>query len=342
MVSTSSAMSLVVASVFVLVAVVSSKPHYSRNLDDEWAGYKYGHGKTYDSYANEVKHRVIWEANREKVRQHNIRYSRGESSYFMGMNKFSDLSFYMFLKTMTGFVVPSNDSLPNVRMYRPPLNSVEEDSVDWRTEGLVTEVKNQQQCGSCWSFSTTGALEGQWARAGNPLVSLSEQNLLDCAIDAENKGEGCHGGNMNQAYDFIKQEGGIESEQDYPYTAVQQTCSYDPSKKAASLTGYVQIEQGSEDDLTDALTNEGPISVAITVTDNFPHYQGGVFDDDTCAGQPINHAVLTVGYGDDDGDEYYIVKNSWGQNWGESGYIRMSRNKDNQCSIASWATYPTV
>ncbi|OQV18142.1 Cathepsin L1 [Hypsibius exemplaris] len=209
-----------------------------------------------------------------------------------------------------------------------PLNMKVAAFVDWRAEGYVTPVKDQGQCGSCWAFSATGSLEGQTYRKTGKLISLSEQNLIDCSRPQGN--DGCDGGRSDYAFNYIAQVG-IERERDYPYTAQDDSCVYDPSKKAAEDTGFVDIPSADEAALVAA--SVGPISVAIDASrDTFQLYAGGVYNEPACSSTDLNHGVLAVGYGNDSrGGDYYIVKNSWGEGWGLGGYILMARNRDNQC-----------
>lgn len=229
------------------------------------------------------------------------------------------------------FVSPANVELP--------------ESVDWRLEGAVTKVKDQgDDCGSCWAFSTTGALEGQHFRKTDKLISLSEQNLIDCSSAYGN--EGCDGGYIHNAFQYIKDNGGIDSEHSYPYKAIERACKYKKRTSAATLLGFVSIPEGNEKKLTAAIATIGPISVAIDAThESFQFYSTGIYYEPKCQrrSEKLDHAVLAVGFGTDESEkDYYIVKNSWGTDWGDSGYIKMARNRRNHCGIATEATYPLV
>jgi len=208
-----------------------------------------------------------------------------------------------------------------------------------KKKNAVTPVKNQGQCGSCWAFSTTGSLEGAWAISKGKLVSLSEQNLVDCSSSYGN--DGCDGGLMDQAFDYIIANKGIDTEDSYKYTARDGNCKFNKNTIGATLTKYTDVTAQSETALQSAIMKQ-PISVAIDAShSSFQFYSSGVYFESRCSATQLDHGVTAVGYGTSS-SAYYIVKNSWGTDWGMQGYILMSRNKNNNCGIATMSCYPIV
>jgi len=257
-------------------------------------------------------------------------------SYTLTMNKFGDLNTEEFGARFCGYK-------PSLRTNAVFSSDVDVDafvgaSVNWVTKGAVTPVKDQGQCGSCWAFSATGAIEGANFVGGKGLTSVSEQQLVDCAGSAGN--QGCNGGLMDYAFDYVIKNGGIAAESAYPYTARDGSC-----KRVASvskISSYKDVAAGDEAALLVAATQQ-PIAIAIEADQAcFQFYHSGVLDDASC-GTNLDHGVLLAGYDTDaaTGKDYWLVKNSWGASWGDKGYIKFVRGK-NQCGITLAASYPVA
>lgn len=297
------------------------------------------HNKRYNSQDEHLSRRMIWEKNLRFITNHNLEFSLGMHTFEVGMNHLGDMTSEEVVKKMTGLIVPQTPPNLNTTYYVPDLTETLPDSIDYRKKGYVTPVRNQGSCGSCWAFSSVGALEGQLKRKTGKLRNLSPQNLVDC-VETNN---GCGGGYMTNAFDYVKQNRGIDSEESYPYVGQDQSCQYNPKGKAAKCRKYVNITEGSEKDLKHAVAKVGPVSVGIDASlSSFQFYTKGVYYDKDCNIQNIDHAVLAVGYGTAKGSKYWIVKNSWGEEWGDKGYILMSREKNNNCGIASLASFPLM
>lgn len=308
-------------------------------IDLVWSTFKTEHGKEYAHNTEEQVRKRVFADNLKKIEMHNYLYSKGLKSYMLGVNEYADMEHSEFVKMMNGFrAAPAG--LRGSTYLSPNVNFTIPTTVDWREKGYVTEVKDQGACGSCWAFSATGALEGQHFRKTGKLVSLSEQNLVDCSGEEGNFG--CNGGWMHWAFKYVQKNNGIDTEKSYPYEGKDAKCRYNPDTVGATDTGYGEIPSGSEEKLTEAIATIGPISVAIDAGHpSFQLYRSGVYDEPQCTHE-LDHGVLAVGYGTLQDKDYYLIKNSWGTSWGDKGYIMMSRNKNNQCGIALNATYPIM
>ena len=286
-----------------------------------------------------MRRNTIWQSNKKYIETHNA--NSDKFGYSLGMNGFGDLENHEVVAIFNGYRQELKNLSNSKAVFQANPNVEIAASTDWREKGAVTEIKNQGQCGSCWSFSATGSLEGQHFLKKGELVSLSEQNLVDCSTNYGN--HGCEGGLMDNAFKYIKANGGIDTEASYPYQAHNELCRFKEADIGATDSGFVDIPEGDENALTQAIASVGPISVAIDASKTtFHYYKEGVYSDSLCSSTKLDHGVLAVGYGSQDGQDYYIVKNSWGSAWGLQGYILMSRNNENNCGIATQASYPVV
>ncbi|XP_072453036.1 cathepsin L2-like [Notamacropus eugenii] len=325
------------------LGIAAAAPQFNQTLDAKWEQWKSQYGRTYGGNEEENWKRAIWEKNLRMIEMHNLEYSAGKQSFRMQMNKFGDMSEKEFRLVLTGFKQKRFQGKTKGTLFRETLFEQVPESVDWRDKGYVTAVKDQGLCGSCWAFSATGSLEGQWFRKTGKLVSLSKQNLVDCAKDEIN--HGCDGGLMDHAFEYVKKNGGIDTEESYPYEARDGNCRYKPENAIANVTGYVKIPFGQESALKEAVATVGPISIAVdSVHSSFWFYESGIYHEPKCSSRQLRHAMLVVGYGvhEENGKKYWIVKNSWGEDWGKNGYILMAREQNNHCGIATLAIYPKV
>nr|XP_046255797.1 cathepsin K [Scatophagus argus] len=326
--------------VCVLLLAASALGHLDEtSLDSQWEQWKVTHRKEYNGLDEEGIRRAVWEKNMRMIEAHNQEAALGMHSYELAMNHLGDMTSEEVSEKMTGLQVPMTHERSFTMALDDSVSRLPK-AVDYRKKGMVTSVKNQGSCGSCWAFSSAGALEGQLAKSTGQLVDLSPQNLVDCVTE----NDGCGGGYMTNAFKYVQMNGGIDSEVAYPYVGEDQTCRYNSSGMAAQCRGYKEVPEGDEHALAVALYKVGPVSVGIDATlSSFQFYSKGVYYDPSCNKDDINHAVLAVGYGVSvRGKKYWIVKNSWGESWGKGGYILMARNRGNLCGIANLASYPIM
>ncbi|CAD7088603.1 unnamed protein product [Hermetia illucens] len=327
------------------VKFVSANILYSDPIES-WRKFKTEFGKHYHDIYSEKRHFRNYLQSWILTHKHNAKYFQSLVPYKLAINHLADFNREERLKFFYGFnltMLKSTRGEGISATFLKPENVFIPKSINWTAEGAVTEVKDQEYCGSCWAFSATGALEGQQYRLSKKLISLSEQNLIDCSYDYGNNG--CFGGLMTFSYEYVRENKGIDTEESYPYDGEDWMCRFDPKYVGATDKGYVEIPYGSEKALMEAVATVGPISVAIDAADEkFQLYKEGVYVGKSCNKYNVNHAVLIVGYGTDSktGLDYWLVKNSWGKKWGDKGYIKMVRNKNNANCIASYASYPLM
>jgi cathepsin L len=337
-------------------------PILNEGLTNLFDAYKTQYGHSFDSLVAEEKALLVFIENVEMIQAHNEKFKRGEVSYELSLNQYAHYTFDEFKANMMQYNAPDNyvsgasftHTAPNMRAGRNLASS----GIDWREHGAVTPVKDQGQCGSCWSFSTTGAIEGAHYLATGELVSLSEQQLLNCVHEGSVT---CNtGGLMDWGFEYAIKVGGLVTESAMPYKNKYGgsfgTCPYKESYNAgtnvfaASISSYADVATNNEAALASALDHQ-PVSIAIDASDrSFQFYKSGVYDPSSCCENgrctmsDLDHGVLAVGYGTDEttGEEYWLVKNSWSASWGDKGYVKMIKGKGSKCGVATAASYPIV
>ncbi|OHT15002.1 Cathepsin L-like proteinase [Tritrichomonas foetus] len=268
-------------------------------------------------------------------------FNKAQNSFKMSPNHLTCLTHAEY-KSLLGAKIDTAGMVKNgenIHRNRPTLigKNVEiPESVDWREKGILNNVKDQGSCGSCWTFSAIMTMESVYALKSGVLFNCSEQNLLEC----DPASYGCEGGFPFRAVLYVMktQNGMMALEEDYPYTGIEGPCEFNSKRGVGKITGYASVEVGDENDLKEKVAQYGPASVCIDAEmDSFREYSSGIYIEVSCSTSFLDHAVGCVGYGAEDGTDYWIIRNSWGPSWGEKGYMRMIRNHSNMCGVASQA-----
>ncbi|CAG2177128.1 unnamed protein product, partial [Oppiella nova] len=288
--------------------------------------------------------RQIFETNYAYITAHNAEADKGVHTFRLGVNQFADMTneeYRQLLNLKVNANQVNNTYAEDVDDLTLPK------SVDWRTKNVVTQVKNQGQSLSIKSFITNTCPTGQYAINTGNLVTLAPQQIMDCIYPGRTYQDVCYtGGDPVDAIELVIKEG-IEKESDNPYKSDypgSYWCLYNKSKKAVSVTGLNTLQTGRESALKRVVARVGPVAVVIDAGhQTFQLYTSGVYVDSACRNdfQSLNHAVLAVGYGSERGRDYWLIKNSWGAQWGAQGYIKLARNNNNQCGVATYGVYPT-
>ena len=313
----------------------------------EFEQYRSDYNRTYNDVYEHWYRYYIFEENYYHIQTHNG-LNKG---YSLAVNNFTDRMKSEIPKGYNGY--PHFRNPNNYNYYRTGLNKLNYNQIDWRADGQVTNVKNQGQCGSCWAFSAVATIEGAHMRNTSHLVSLSEEDIVDCVPDCY----GCGGGWPFMAIEYIMDgtvvdpdtnhshkvknfTRGVDTEASYPYTTGGTTCNFTTGNVGSLVNNLTLIPRNSTQALIDAVLRVGPISVAINAGGDFQMYSNGIYNPPDCDPTQIDHAVTVVGYGiNEKGEKYFIVKNSWGTSWGMDGYIYMSADTPNLCGIAMDACF---
>ena len=339
---------LTLLSLFTLFAVTPAHIRFTYDINyefdylSEFTDFVMKYNKSYSCNIELLYRYMIFSDNMDYINQRNSL----NLSYTLGMNKFGDLTFDEFDSMYKGYNGLGNHSVNHSEHYMT-LNCLNYSTVDWRKRGLVTPVKDQQQCGSCWAFSAVATMEGAHAKETGNLTSLSEQDLVDCVPDCY----GCNGGWPYLAIDYVingstiyspngTNVSGIDTELSYSYKGFNQPCNFSNGTVGANFTSLVRIPKNSSAHLLDAVLTVGPISVAIDAEEDFQFYSSGIFNSTTCSETALDHAVTVVGYEKlKNGTSYFIIKNSWNTDWGVNGYMYFNADIPDMCGIAQDACY---
>ena len=315
--------------IIAIIAVVAAKLT-ERQKFMEFQKFEKNFGKKYTTMQEYLARFRVFSKNLERL-------GKRSKMWMEGVTKFFDLTPNEFKRTYCNLDISVTNTIHFNRVEAPIVNDPPE-AYDWRDKQAVSAIKDQKSCGSCWAFSSTGNLEGLYYLKYKNMITFSEQQLVDC----DTKDSGCNGGLMEYTFAWIQENGGLMSDADYKYKGYKGRCQQDESKYKVKVTGYDLLTTTDEDEILNYVYTVGPMAVALNA-DNLSWYTGGIIDEDEdeCDPDGLNHAVLMIGWGEEDGLKYWIIKNSWGKSWGEDGYFRIARGKGT-CGINNHVVSATL
>lgn len=299
----------------------------------DWDVFKVTFKKTYATTAEEEARLELFRKKVQEFEEHNKLYAAGKVTWKKGVNKFADWT-KEELDDFVQAIAMDEDSRINKEIFKPNpnMNGKIPESFDWREKGAVTPVKDQGECGSCYAFGTLASVETEYYRKTGKLLSLSEQNIMDCDLMTH----GCDGGSPEMVFEYLR-DNGVMLEEEYPYTAQKEDCLFNSSMSVLKIQGYGLVV--NESDIPEALVTRGSLVVSLVADmDVWFAYKEGVLPPANC-NIDVNHGVAIVGYGTENGLAFYLIKNSWGEHWGEAGYVKVPRG-ENYCKVSQFVRYP--
>ncbi|KYM82062.1 Cathepsin K [Atta colombica] len=312
-------------------------PKISEKLDDYWKAYKTQFNKIYAKNLESAR-RMAWEQNLVEIYKHNLLAAAGHHSYTLRDNHIADLSTRQYIREMVKLIPSRRRRLPT----EPIVSGAQRDSrniptsLDWRKYGFITSPVNQRSCGSCYAYSIAESIEGQIFKQTGMLLPVSAQQLVDCSTITGNLG--CTGGSLRNTLKYLEKSKGLMARSTYPYDAEQGECRFEKDQSVVNITSWAILPARDEKALEIAVATIGPVAASINASPKtFQLYHKGVYDDHRCSSDMVNHAMLIIGYTPTE----WILKNWWGDSWGENGYMRLARNK-NRCGVANYAAYVKV
>uniref|UniRef100_A0A336KK13 cathepsin L n=1 Tax=Culicoides sonorensis TaxID=179676 RepID=A0A336KK13_CULSO len=314
----------------------------SSNQDYEiystWDEFKTAYNRSFSMGYRESRRQKAYEHNLAEINKHNKAFEEGQSTFKMRTTSMCDLETqeyrgrYIKLEESPIDLTHGSDIVASAYGTNDDLPL----AVDWREEGFVTPPENQKSCGACYAFSIAASVEGQVFARINKIIKLSTQQMVDCSVSHGN--HGCSGGSLRNTLRYLEERGGLMREKDYPYVAAQNKCKFIEQLSIVNVTTWAILPPRQEELLQLAVATIGPIPISINAAPrSFQLYSSGIYDDPECKSNAVNHAMLLIGYT----PKYWIIKNWWGKNWGENGYMKIVRGK-NMCGLANFPAYAVV